>query len=243
MGPCRKIVMADVDFSKIGTTGDTFTSVDRDERDQRDRAGAQSERLTLPDVTTSDGGPPGGSDGNWTVLRVYTEFGQFVYRTLQQLGIRLQDLDDLLHEVFVVVHVRLDSFDRSRSMKAWLYCICEHKVRNFRRSVRWRREVLVEDLPDASVDDENLPNPEDYVSLREDTHMQRRILTNLLDELDLRQRTILVMRHIDGRSYEEIAEVLEIPKGTVGSRLNVALKALKDAFIRREALLSKGGRK
>jgi len=157
---------------------------------------------------------------------------------LQQLGVRLHDLDDLLHEVFVVVQRRLDSYDRNLSLKAWLYGICENKVRNYRKRARWRREVLVYAVPEQGTDSEEL-NPEQGKSAEK----RQLILRELLDELDVNKRAILVMHHIDGMRYGEIAEVLGIPDGTVGSRLSAAIKALKRAYARREARLSKGERK
>src|SRR4029079_6330881 len=58
------------------------------------------------------------------VTRIYQANADFVWRSLQRLGIRDPDLDDVLQEVFVVVHQRLHTFDGSAKMTTWLFAIC-----------------------------------------------------------------------------------------------------------------------
>jgi RNA polymerase sigma-70 factor, ECF subfamily len=212
--------------------------VDRDDHDEKRGAGVREERRAHGNFRILEELPDESDAVECTVIGVYTQYGPFAYRTLQQLGVRYQDLDDLLHDVFIVVHRRLESFDPNRSVKAWLYGICKNKVLNHRKSARWRREVLESDLPDPSTE-ELQPNPEQCMSLEE----QRKMLAEVLEVLDLDKRAILVMYEIDGMSYAEIAEVLDIPNGTVGSRLSEARNAFKKALTRRKAQLSKGGPK
>ena len=56
-----------------------------------------------------------------TVTAVYEAHADFVWASLQRLGVRAPDLDDVLQEVFVVVHQRLHTFDGSAAMTTWLY--------------------------------------------------------------------------------------------------------------------------
>src|SRR5262245_23258620 len=76
------------------------------------------------------------------VRTIYREHGRFVWLSLQRLGIHPSDLDDIAQDVFMVVHRRLDTFDRRARVSTWLFGICMRVAANYRRRRRWTREVL-----------------------------------------------------------------------------------------------------
>src|SRR5690349_13932411 len=76
-----------------------------------------------------------------SVKSVYEEHARFVWLTLQRLGVDAADLADLAHDVFVVVHRRIHTFDSSSRMTTWLFGICMRLAANYRRR---QRRVLSE---------------------------------------------------------------------------------------------------
>jgi RNA polymerase sigma-70 factor, ECF subfamily len=161
-----------------------------------------------------------------SVEDVFRAHAEFVWAALQRFGVRPEDLDDVLQEVFVVVHKRLPSFRGDAQMTTWLYGICLRVASVHRRRSHVRRRRDMRELDEThSID---LANPEDELAARQ----RRATLESLLDELDVEKRALLVMFEIDGLSCEEIAALLGVPLGTVYSRLHAARKAFAKAVDR-----------
>jgi RNA polymerase sigma-70 factor (ECF subfamily) len=160
------------------------------------------------------------------VESIHREHADFVWRSLQRLGVPDADVEDLLQEVFLVVHRRLGSFDGSSRMTTWLFGICLRVASTYRRRAHRRRERSVEQVPDeASPDDRG---PEQAAAVRQ-AHDRLRVA---LDSMDLEKRAIFVMFEIDEMACDEIAAILGIPLGTVYSRLHAARKAFELAIDR-----------
>src|SRR5688572_13254375 len=88
------------------------------------------------------------------VRAIYEANADFVWLTLQRFGVQERDLEDMLQEVFVVVHRRLDSFDPRVRMTTWLYGICLRVASGYRRKRRARPEEPVDALPtEATISD------------------------------------------------------------------------------------------
>lgn len=168
------------------------------------------------------------------VAAIHKEHADFVFRALQWLGVRSADLPDVSQEVFVRVHLRLHTFDRSKSIRPWLFGICRKLADHYRRRAYMRRELQTPDMPEETSSEDVSPNPEDCVE-----RLQTRArLERLLDELKPIHRAVLVMREFDGMECHEIAEVLDVPEGTVHSRLSKAREEFKKVLVRN----SRGGR-
>lgn len=171
-----------------------------------------------------------------TVSSVQEEHGDFVWRSLQRLGVREADLEDMMQEVFVVVHRRLGSFDGTSKMTTWLFGICSRVASGYRRSAYVRRERPVPDVPEGAGPD-SAPGPEEAASARQ----SRALLDSLIGELDVEKRAVFVMFEIDELSCEEIAGIVGVPVGTVYSRLHGARKAFEKALARHRTRASRGG--
>ncbi len=169
------------------------------------------------------------SDAGAAVTRIYLANADFVWRSLQRLGVRDADLDDVLQEVFVVVHQRLHTFDGTAKMTTWLFGICLRVVSAYRRRGFRRNETSVAEPPEPS--DRTSASPEQDLATAE----SRRRLEALLDELDLEKRAVFVMFEVDEMPCEEIAQILGVPVGTVYSRLHGARKAFQKALARMQA--------
>ena len=145
---------------------------------------------------------------------IYRQHARFVWLSLQRLGVYPSDLDDVAQDVFVIVHRRLDTFDRRARVTTWLFGICMRVAANYRRRRRWTRELLsgwTEDQRPAL-----LLAADDVLVRRE----EREIAERALDRLDVAKRAIFVMFEIESLSCLEIAELMSVPIGTVYSRLH-----------------------
>jgi RNA polymerase sigma-70 factor (ECF subfamily) len=159
--------------------------------------------------------------------QVYREHFRFVWRSLRRLGVPEADLPDVVHDVFVVVHRKLTQFDARSKLTTWLYAICLRTASDRRRSSRHTREVLGEHVEATAAE-------HDASSL-----VERREALELLDavlaELPLEQRAVFTCFELDGMSGEEIAELLDIPLGTVWSRLRLARDCFRHSAARLRA--------
>jgi RNA polymerase sigma-70 factor, ECF subfamily len=155
------------------------------------------------------------------VRTIYREHGRFVWLSLQRLGIHPSDLDDVAQDVFMVVHRRLDTFDRRARVSTWLFGICMRVAANYRRRRRWTHEVLTgggeDDRPSALA-------AADEVLVRRE---QRELAERALNRLEIAKRATFVMFEIESLSCLEIAELMNVPVGTVYSRLHSARRQLE----------------
>ncbi len=167
-----------------------------------------------------------------TFEEVYQAWVQYVWRTLQRLGVRSADLADVAQEVFLIVHQRLSTFERreaTATMAPWLFRICFNVARNYQRRAHTRQEVMdegqVNSFVDASADAAS------FAVQRQ----ERAMLQVLLDALPLEQRAVFVLFELEETPADEIAEACEIPLATVYSRLRLARAAFRQALTRAQA--------
>jgi RNA polymerase sigma-70 factor (ECF subfamily) len=163
-----------------------------------------------------------------TIRDVHDRHADFVWRTLQRLGVRSMDLEDQMQEVFIVAHRRLGSFNGSSALNTWLFGICLRVAAAHRRRAHVRRERAQSDAEDELAL-ESGANPESAAIERE----TRRELDELLGTIDLEKRAVFVMFEVEGLTTSEIASVMGTPVGTVYSRLAAARAELAKAAARR----------
>jgi RNA polymerase sigma-70 factor (ECF subfamily) len=152
---------------------------------------------------------------------LFTSYFGFVCRTLQRLGVREADVNDVAQELFLAVHHALPDWDRSRSEKPWLFGFAVRFASNYRRLGWHRGRALDEDLHAFC------PGLNDQISAK---------LTVLraLESLDFDKRVALVMHDLEQFTAKEIASELGIPQNTVSSRVRLARDAFRDAVERAE---------
>lgn len=153
---------------------------------------------------------------------VYEEHFAFVWRSLRRLGVPESDVSDAAQDVFLVVHRRLDDFEGRSKMTTWLYGICLRVARDRKRLAHNRRraddETALDEARDETAD----------VAGEAERRQGMRLLEALLDMLPLEQRAVFTLFELEGLGGDAIAEMLDIPVGTVHSRLRLA----RDAFER-----------
>ena len=171
-----------------------------------------------------------------TFDELFERFNSMVFGLVFQiLGDREEALD-VSQEVFLTIYRKLNTFRGESSLKTWIYCIAVHRAANrFRWWNRLRRRgtVSLEEHLSKSPNNElswNLrskaQSPEEALLLQEErSEIERKLL-----ELPLPQRLAVIMRDIEGLSYEEIAETLNVSLGTVKSRIARGREELKRHF-------------
>ena len=152
------------------------------------------------------------------VAELFAAHGNLVYRTLQYLGVPSSSVDDALQDVFVIAHRRWDSFDGRAKPRTWLYGIARRVAWRYRRNHATRGARFV--LTERSLEGVDAPFERAHA---------RRSVQALLDGLDESKRAAFVLVEIEGFTAAEAAQLLEIPLGTVYSRVRAAWARLRDA--------------
>jgi RNA polymerase sigma-70 factor (ECF subfamily) len=204
-------------------------------------------RSTSAEAVHLDGGDlhdpgPAGLDGRVTLedtppardpivsfKEVYDEHFRFVWRSLRRLGVPESDVADAVQDVFLVVHRRLCEFEGRSKVTTWLYGICYRVARDRRRLAHVRRrsddDGEIDQRPDERAD----------VAAAAERRQGLELLDNILDEMPIEQRAVFTLFELDALGGDAIAEVLEIPLGTVYSRLRIAREQFRRSLSRMQA--------
>lgn len=153
-----------------------------------------------------------------------------------------EEAGDIVAEAFVRVHNAVRNFKGNSAFTTWLYRIITNCYLDHRKKER-TRQALSLDNPVQGNDEETTREIED-TSLMPDKDVES-IQRGVLIEKALRrlpdfQRAMIVMYHMEELSYEEIAESLDLPLGTVKSRLNRARLSLRELLAKHEELFRVG---
>ena len=144
---------------------------------------------------------------------VYCEHADFVARTVRQFGIPEAQTEDIVHDVFLVVHRRLPDYDGSAPIKSWLYGITRRVVMHHQRGFS-RAQRRLEHIPDPAP----APDPDEHVAKVQAVQVVR----SFLGELDQDKRAVFALIEIEEMPAPEVARVLGVGLNTVYSRLRAA---------------------
>jgi RNA polymerase sigma-70 factor (ECF subfamily) len=155
------------------------------------------------------------------VERYQTRLLNFVYRTT---GDR-ERAEDLVQETFIRVYRHLHRFDQSKKFSTWVYTIASNLAKNELRNRSRNPLVLFQTIKknwDADARplewEDNTYRPDDLFRKR---HLKS-MVENTVDQLPEHHRTVFILREMEGKTYEEIADITGANLGTVKSRLNRA---------------------
>ncbi len=156
-----------------------------------------------------------------------------LYHTIVHVVGSREDARDLVQDAFVQAFLRLESFQGASAFYTWLYRIALNMSLSWKR--KQRPKLSVDQAREASGDEpvDRGARPEQSLDEAERAVQVRRALGQLNDE----HRQVLVLREMEGASYETIADMLDLPIGTVRSRLHRARIELREQL--REVLQEK----
>ena len=162
-------------------------------------------------------------------------FYEPLVRAYEPVGLRLavammgniEDAQDALQEAFIKTYDTLHRFDLRRPFGPWFFQILRNQCRDMLRSrkAKFRMEEVDEKIEERPADAERGP---ERARQRNDA---RAVLWKGLERIGTEHREILVLKELEGFRYGEIAQILEIPEGTVASRLYHARNALREALV------------
>jgi RNA polymerase sigma-70 factor (ECF subfamily) len=136
----------------------------------------------------------------------------------------VQDAEDVLQETFVQAFLKLESFQRTAAFYTWIYRIALNTAISLRR--RKSAKVSIDQLHADTGQEPHDPGPAPDGRMRQQERADQVQLA--LAALPEEHRTVLVLREMDDCSYEAIAEILDVPVGTVRSRLHRARSQFKE---------------
>ena len=158
---------------------------------------------------------------NELVKRYHVRLLNFIYRTI---GDR-DRAEDLVQETFVRVYRHLHRFDQTKKFSTWAYTIAGNLAKNELRN-RSRKPLVLFQTIKKNWDADHRPLEWEDNTYRPDDLYRRRQLKAMIDhavgQLPEHHRQVFVLREMEGKTYEEIAEVTGVNLGTVKSRLNRA---------------------
>ncbi|MCH8921759.1 MAG: RNA polymerase sigma factor [Planctomycetes bacterium] len=144
--------------------------------------------------------------------------------------------EDVFQLTFLQVHLKCDQFDRGRRFRPWLYTIATNQAIDAQRRNRRHRMVSLDSAGPAGEQDDltslarllasNQPGPIDKL----ETEERRAWVREATDQLPEQLRSAVALVYYQGMKYREAAEVLDIPVGTIKSRLHSAILKLNEAW-------------
>ena len=155
------------------------------------------------------------------VLRYEAALGRYVRRLL---GGHSQSAEDVLQDVFIKAYVNLNDYDRLRPFGPWIYRIAHNEAISFLRKRSAEPQTIAGE--DAVLILERVADAEDPDTAWQRSRTEGEV-RKALSELHQRYRDVLVLRYLEDKSYDEIADILEMPPGTVATLINRGLKQLK----------------
>ena len=155
------------------------------------------------------------------VRRYESVLGRYVRRLLGRHG---QSTEDVLQDTFIKAYINLNDYDRSRPFAPWIYRIAHNEAVSYLRKQRGGFQafdgvdmlLILERVASDDNPEDNLQNSRTQGDVRE-----------ALSQLDQRYRDVIVLRYLEEKSYDEIADILQLPPGTVATFIHRGLKQLR----------------
>jgi RNA polymerase sigma-70 factor (ECF subfamily) len=146
---------------------------------------------------------------------LYELFHGSMYRLLARM-VGEHEAPDLVQDAFLQVYAKVGQFAGQARFTTWLYRLATNVALQHLRKMRRQRHAPLD------------TDPEDLQATDGQAGEHRELLQTALQRIDPQLRAIFLLRELEGQSYRDIAQALEIPEGTVGSRLNRARRELKE---------------
>lgn len=166
---------------------------------------------------------------------VYRQYSPLVYNLCLRMVRHPQEAEDLAQDVFLRIHRHLGKFDGRSALKTWIYRVTLNYCRSQLGRKKWSirramRSIAGEDEESGVQLEETGRSPEERAVASD----QGRFVLAALDEVKPTFREAVILRDLEGLSYDEIAEVLKIRIGTVRSRISRGRRQLREVLEAKE---------
>lgn len=155
----------------------------------------------------------------WGIL--FEKYHVQIYQTALIFAGNRTLAEDITQEAFIRAVTKINLFNPGYSFEAWLYRIVINVSRNMIRNHKWTSlfQSFIKGTPNAK----DVYDP--FVVIEEDE--QKKILQDIINELPYKVREVIILKYFNGFSQDEVAAILDIPVGTVKSRINTGLNKLR----------------
>jgi RNA polymerase sigma-70 factor (ECF subfamily) len=154
-----------------------------------------------------------------TFDELYELYVDFIWRSVRRLGVSEGAVDDVVQQVFMVVHRRLPEFSHAASVRTWIFGILLRVVREHRRTLRRKSPHILWPRTDPETLADDRDSAPDESTARAEA---ARLVQRWLDELDDDKREVFVLAELEQMTAKEIAEAIGANASTVYSRLRAA---------------------
>lgn len=162
---------------------------------------------------------------------VYRQHFEFVWASARRLGVGVEAIDDVVQEVFVVIHAKLGTLEQPESLRSWIYGIVRRTVSGYHRSRRAKNVSDPSFTVLAELHESAQPNPFDLAQKASEVQLLWSILADIAEP----KREVFVLAELEEMTVPEIAQALGIPLNTAYSRLRAARQEFETALARHTA--------
>ena len=170
-------------------------------------------------------------EGDMAALAILVEkYKRLVYRVAIQITKNHEDANDVMQDTFLKVYESIHSFRKDAAFETWLYRIVVNHATNLVKRRERRRESPLSGTSEMEIH----PDLRRTADLANNPHLnlekkeRQRWVTQAINSLPLKQRTVVILHEFEGLTHPEIASILNCSEGTVRSRLHYARHKLRD---------------
>jgi RNA polymerase sigma-70 factor, ECF subfamily len=158
-----------------------------------------------------------------------------LYNTVFRLLDNAEDARDVVQDAFLNAFQSLDSFKGDSLFFTWLYRIAMNTAFSFKR--KHRAMLSIHGAPGGSAAVEPLdPSESNQPDFGLEQADEDRVVQQALNRLSVEHRTVLILKDIEGQKYEAMADILQVPIGTIRSRLHRARMELRELLLQQKGL-------
>jgi len=139
-------------------------------------------------------------------------------------GLNKEDTEDLLQDIFIKVYQNLNAFDSSLKFSSWIYRIAHNEIIS-----NWRKRKIKPQFVGGDEIEAFLDNIASGLDIKKDLENKSiyHDIKKVLKQIDIKYREVLILKFLEEKSYEEMADILRKPTGTIGTLINRAKKQFK----------------
>ena len=154
-----------------------------------------------------------GSEGAWRML--VNAYSKRIFNMAYQFAGSFEEAEDLTQDIFLKLYNSLSKYDFKKDFSAWFFTLSKNHLIDHYRRTKWEKKTR-DEFDEHFLASETDDGPEIGLVKEE----SKRTIWSALNSLPSEIRMTVILRDVQGKSYEEVAEVMSLPLGTVKSRIN-----------------------